>query len=351
MLFDIDDEMIRMIAESARRIADCNDLGRIRALRYAMPGFDRAHWREMCELGWPALRVPEDRGGVGLGIAAYCTLTHELGAGLLPEPLIDTSLAAALLDGEALRAHLAGDSLVLPAWQDTRDAAVPTQALAEVDGRLHGVKYHVVMAAGADAFLAIGPEDAWLVDAADPGVSLVITDTQDGGHAATVSFDGARGRRFAVDPGPALGEACLATSAYLVGLAGAALGHTVTYLGVRKQFGKAIGAFQALQHQAVELKLALELARASTADAASKWEGAPGSASAFAAVSRAKVSACKAASLVTRGAIQLHGGIGFTDEHDIGLYLRKAMVMAPRFGSVALHCLRYRELSPEGHHE
>lgn len=351
MLLDTEDETIEMIADSARGLADQSDLGRVRALRYGMPGFDRETWGEMCALGWPALRVAEDRGGVGLGTTAYCALTHQLGTALVPEPLIEASLASALLDDEALGDHLSGDLLVLPAWQDRRDAAGPDSGLEERGGKLYGEKRYVVGAAGADALLAIGPERSWLVDANDPGVKVSVAETQDGGHMATVAFDGAEGRAINVDPTNAFAEATLATSGYLVGLTEAAMAHTVEYLNVRKQFGKIIGTFQGLQHDAVELRLLIELARASVADAALRWDAKPGTPGAMAAVSRAKVSASTAAQKVTRGAIQLHGGIGFTDEHDIGLYLRRALVMAPRFGTAALHRARYREFTPEAHDE
>ena len=339
---------IEMIRQSAAGIADRKSLTRIRRLRFTMPGFDPSMWRDMCEMGWPGLRVPEDRGGVGLGLSAYCALAEELGAALAPEPLIGAALAAVLLDNEALDAQLSGASLVLPAWQDSRDAIVPSAELRVEDGRLYGRKLYVKMAEGADAFLLIGPTISWLVDAHSYGVWLETTETQDGGHLSTVILEGATGRPVARDPQPALAEACLATSAYLLGMIDAALTKTVEYLGVRVQFGKLIGSFQALQHRAVDLKLQVELTRASVEDAALRWDRDPASPASYAAISRAKVRATGAAMLVTRQCIQLHGGIGFTDEHDIGLYLRKAMVTAPQFGSVALHKANYARLLPVG---
>lgn len=351
MNMETETDVIEMIADSARGAVDRRDLSRVRDLRYAAPGFDRHLWQEMCELGWPALRVHPDRGGVGLGMAAYCALAQELGAALAPEPLIEASLSAALLGDDVLTDHLSGAILVLPAWQDAPDASGPSVDLTEQDGGVSGVKHHVPMAQGADAFLAIGPDSGWMVDAGSAGVALEPVQTQDGGHAATLRLDGAAARRVEVDPRPALAEACLATSAYLVGLTEEALARTVEFLGVRKQFGVTIGSFQALQHQAVDLKLLLELARASMLDAAARWDREPASTSAYAAVARAKASACNAALRVTKGAIQLHGGIGFTDEHDIGLYLRKAMVVAPRFGSARLQRALYRNLTPEIRHD
>src|SRR5262245_57185950 len=111
-------ERIRMIRDSAGAIATPDDLKRVRALRYGEPGFDRAVWRQMCELGWIALRVPEAAGGSGLGMREYCALAEECGAGLLPEPLIPCSLAARVLAGTELARLIAGDTIIIPAWQE-----------------------------------------------------------------------------------------------------------------------------------------------------------------------------------------------------------------------------------------
>jgi alkylation response protein AidB-like acyl-CoA dehydrogenase len=336
-----------LIRRSAEGVADRGDLRRIRGLRYTLPGFDRALWNSICELGWPALRVPEERGGVGLGVSAYCALAQQLGAALVPEPVIGAILSASLLDDEALGNHLAGRALVLPMWQDSRDAAGPATGLRFAGGKLYGRKYYVPMAAGADAFLAIGPTEAWLVDASSAGVRVDILETQDGGHFGTVTLEGAHGRPIAAAAAaPALAEACLATSAYLLGIIDAALERTLEYLRTRVQFGTVIGSFQALQHRAVELKLQAELTRASVDEAAARWDREPATPVGYAGVSRAKVRASTAAMLVTRQAIQLHGGIAFTDEHDIGLFLRKAMVIAPQFGSAALHRAHFAQLLP-----
>lgn len=337
---------IDMIRHSAEGFADRRDLKRVRGLRYTLPGFDRTVWNSMCELGWPALRVPEQRGGVGLGLSAYCALVQELGAALVPEPLIGAVLSSSLLDDEALGDHLAGISLVLPIWQDSRDAAGPATGLRTEGGKLYGRKYYVPMAAGADAFLAIGPSEAWLVDASDAGVKVDVLETQDGGHFGTVTLDGATGRQIIAAPAPALAEACLATSAYLLGIIDAAFERTLDYLRTRVQFGTVIGSFQVLQHRAVELKLQAELTRASVEEAAARWDREPATPLGYAAISRAKARAATAAMLVTRQAIQLHGGIAFTDEHDIGLFLRKAMVVAPQFGSAALHRAHFAQLLP-----
>lgn len=339
-------ESMHLVRESARGIVRPGDLTRIRKLRYTQPGFDLSIWREMCEMGWPALRLPEAPDGSPESILLYCTLAEELGAGLLPEPLVPATLVASLLPEEARAQHLAGDKLVVPAWQDNREALAPAVPLAIMDNRLQCVKRYVPGAVGADAFLVIGSTGAALVEADAPGVEITSSETQDGGNFATVAFNAPITAIIDIDPKPAFAEAALATSSYLLGLIDAALAMTIDYLKTRVQFGKPIGSFQALQHMAVDLMLEATLTRASIENAAVGWDRNRESTAAYAAISRARVRASRAASIITRNCIQLHGGIGFTDEHDIGLYLRKAMVTVNQFGSAAAHAAHYATLRP-----
>ena len=175
--------------------------------------------------------------------------------------------------------------------------------------------------------------------------------TQDGSHVATLrrSSDGAR--RLADNVAPAmeraLDEAALATAAYLLGVMEQSFAMTLDYLRTRKQFGKAIGSFQALQHRAVDLQLQITLTRASVEDAAGVLDSDAPAPHRRAAISRAKARAAEASMLVTRAAVQLHGAIGYTDEYDVGLFLRKAMVLANSFGSAALHRRRFVAEMPE----
>ncbi len=344
----ISDEVLasmEMIRDSARGFTR-QDLVRIRKLRFTSPGFDRSVWAEMCSLGWLALRLPENRGGAALGLLAYAALAEEAGRALLPEPLIPAILVSGLLDDDQLERHVAGERLVLPAWADGRDALGPTRALDIRDGRLYAQKSHVPLAAAADDFLVIGTSEAALVAANGPGVEVTVHQTQDGGHVADICFDGVPCQTTATDPRPILAEATLATAAYLLGLMDGALDMTVDYLKQRVQFGKTLDQFQVLQHMAVDACLEIQLSRASIEQAALQWDTEGAGPSAYAAISRAKARASAAARKVTRDCIQLHGGIGFTDEHDIGLFLRKAMVEAPRFGGPAQHRARFGQLKP-----
>ncbi len=341
-------ESLRMIRDSAAAIAPRQgDLKRIRALRFVDPGFDRAVWREMCEMGWPGLRVSEDKGGSGLGVSEFCALCEELGAGLVPEPLIPVAMAANLLPSEHLTPVLSGERIVIPAWQEranTFDLAGSTELR---DGKLSGRKLFVPMASGADAFLVTVRGGLALVARDAPGLTIDIDRTQDGGNFGTLRLDRAPAEVAAGDAEAALDEAALATAAYMLGVMDRAFAMTLDYLKTRQQFGRLIGSFQALQHRAADLKIQLALTRASVESAAATLDSSNVPAIRRAAVSRAKARASDAGMIVTRQCIQLSGGIGYTDEYDVGLFLRKAMVLSNLYGSAALHRARFAAVSPE----
>lgn len=333
---------IAMIRDSADAIGPVGDLSRVRKLRFAPPGFDRSVWREMCELGWLGLRLPEERGGIGLGMFEYCALLEELGRRLAPEPLIEAAAVAALLEGALRDDVLAGRQIVLPAWQEGIGGLTRGIETRYADGAVTGHKVFVPMAEGADALLVEAREGFVLVRRDAPGVTLAGRDNQDGGRAVDITFAGAPGEFVAPPSESWLEEATLATAAYLLGVAEQAFSITIAYLNVRKQFGKAIGSFQSLQHRAADLKIKIALTKASVEAACAAFdEGEALPFERFAAVCRAKARASATAMLVTREAIQLHGAIGYTDEHDIGLYLRKAMCLAGRYGSAREQRARY----------
>lgn len=338
-------EGVAMLRDSAAAIVPPGgDLRRIRALRFQPPGFDRAVWERMGEMGWLGLRVPEAGGGSGLGMAEYCALAEALGGGLAPEPFVPGVLAATLLPRAAV---LDGRQIVQPAWQEQPDTLSPGGATTLQGCRVTGAKLFVPMAAGADAFLVCTKDGLALVDAHAPGVQIDLAATQDGGSFGTIQFDGAPAEAILGDPADVIEEAALATAATLLGLMERCFELTLDYLRTRKQFGRPIGSFQALQHRAADLKLQIALSRASIEAAAATLDAGLPRPARRAAVSRAKARAGDAALLVTRQSIQLHGGIGYTDEYDAGLYLRRAMVLANSFGSARLHRARFAALSPE----
>jgi alkylation response protein AidB-like acyl-CoA dehydrogenase len=346
------DESLRMIRDSAAAVAPRGgDLKRIRDLRFTEPGFDRAVWREMTEMGWPGLRLPEDAGGSGLGMAAFCALSEELGGGLVSEPLIPVAMAAKLLPTDHLAGVLSGERIVIPAWQERPNCMDTVGATQLRDGKLTGRKVFVPMAAGADAFLVTVQGGLALVARDAPGLHLTIDQTQDGGHFGTLTLDGAPAEAIPGDAAEALDEAALATAAYLLGAMDRAFAMTLDYLKTRQQFGKLIGSFQALQHRAVDLQIQVALTRASVEAAAVTLDGGAPPALRQAVVSRAKARASEAAMLVTKQCIQLHGGIGYTDAYDVGLFLRKAMVLSTLYGPAALHRARFAAVSPEDEEE
>jgi alkylation response protein AidB-like acyl-CoA dehydrogenase len=346
-------ERICMIRDSAAAVAPRGEgTPRIRALRFQDPGYDLGIFREMGTLGWIGMTVPEAQGGAALGMAEFCALAEELGAGLVPEPLVPAALSAELLaacpDHAALPQLLAGEVLVLTAWQEK-------PGRLEAPGTPDAPRLFLPMASGADFFLLPVREGARLAlyEVHGSGADLETEQTQDGGSLGTLRPSLARSRRVHEDIGPvleaALDRAALGTAGYLLGVMEAAFALALVYLRTRKQFGRVIGSFQALQHKAADLRIQIALTRASIeAAAALADDPAADPRARRAAISRAKARASEAALLVTRQVIQLHGGIGYTDEHDAGLYLRKAMVLANQFGPAALHRARFMAESPEG---
>lgn len=324
-----EEETARLVSEAAAEVLR-HDLPRNRALRFALPGHDPARLAKFAELGWTLLAVPEDRGGLGLGLPALAALAEELGCVLSPEPVIPLALVAARLDLPGL---VEGRPLILPAFAGT-------EAPILAGGRLTGRPAPVLLGAAAAGWLVETADGAALVEAGAPGVTCTAQPTHDGGHLARLHFDGSPARAIPGSLRPLAEAATLAHAAYLLGLATRAFDITLDHLCHRRQFDRPLGAFQALQHRMADLFTALLLARATVEEAAA--EGSPR------AISLARAQAGEAADLVTRAAIQLHGGIGYTDEADIGLYLRKAMVLSGLYGTPRQHRLRALDLLEAG---
>jgi alkylation response protein AidB-like acyl-CoA dehydrogenase len=342
-------ESVRLIRESAAGLVPrTGDLRRIRALRFNDPGFDRAVWKQMCEMGWPGLRLPEEAGGSALGMAEFCAIAEETGAALAPEPLIQVAMAARVLAGTPhISAILAGERIVIPAWQERANTLDPQGDTTLAGGKANGRKLFIPQAAGADAFLVSGRDGMALVERDAPGVELAIERTQDGGNFGTLTLTDTPCTPVEGDIQAALEEATLATAAYLLGAMDRVFAMTVDYLKTRVQFGKPIGSFQALQHRAADLKIQVSLSRASVESVAAALDNGLSGPARLAAISRAKARASESGMLVCRQAIQLHGGIGYTDEADPGLFLRKAMVLSNLYGSATLHRTRFATLATD----
>ena len=341
---------------------------RARELRGTAAGFDRGTWAEVAGAGWLGVIVPEDSGGLGLGMTELSLIMEQAGRGLLSAPICAASVAARAIaegDNAALRDGLLGDvmdggKIVVPALQETARAvdldASATRAEADGDGfRLSGRKAFIPSAAGADGFLvaADGPSGMILCHVARDadGATLDITDTVDGGGFGALGLDATPVARDQIVAGANRARAVadgihdgmlLGLGAELLGVMGQALDTALDYLKVREQFGKPIGSFQALQHRAVNDYTEVELTRSllfQVCAAADEGRDTP----AMAAAVKAKSSA--AALTVTKSAIQMHGAIGFTDEHDIGLYLKRAMALSAQYGNEAAQRGRFARLA------
>ncbi len=337
-------QAIRMIRDSAIAVfPPRGSAARVRELRFRSPGHDPAIYREMCALGWSALRLSEEAGGSGLGVAELVAIGEALGAALAPEPILATAAIAPLFTGSVLAQVLKGQLLVAPAWAETANAldTVPTTSFAK--GRVNGVK-RFVSAGGAQAFLVEAREGLALVRRDDPGVAVIEHFTQDGGVLAEVRLSDATGTPIEGHLDAALQELTLANAGMLLGTMERMIEITTEYLGTRRQFGQVIGTFQVLQHRMVDLRLQLDISKAVLAQSAATLDAESDAALRAMAVSQAAARLSDAAMTVAREAIQLHGAIGMTDECDVGLYARKALSLYNRFGAAAQHRSRYLRL-------
>lgn len=372
MNFELNEEQSALAESLSRLLADRYDFEKRRALAASDVAHDAKAWAGLAELGLTALPVPEAHGGFGGGARDLLPVMQAFGRSLSVEPF----LASAVLAGTALRLGadevmqarllpgLASGKLVL-AWahdeSGSRHAPLWVETRAERrDGgwKLDGIKSNVLTAGLARHFvvsarIAGAPADAngcalFLVDAKDAGVALrefrLVDDTMAGElvlkQAAAQPLadpdDTTRARR-AIEGAVAAGIA--AVCADMSGAAQAAFDLAMDYLRTRKQFGRLIGENQALRHRAAEMLVSLEMARsmAMAAAVAADDAGAEGSAL---DLHRAKLSVGRNARHVAHGAIQLHGGIGMTEEYAVGHYLRRIHVLDQLFGDADAHAAR-----------
>lgn len=364
-------DMLDMLADAAASFAR-PDAARVRRLRGTPEGFDRARWRAMAELGWFSVVVPESAGGLGLGAAAAATIATALGRAAAPEPFVASGLIApwclSRADGSqaasTLAAVLAGEQVIALAWQPEQGCLEPdgTGLLAtpQTDGslRLSGTA-RFAAPASADGFLVAArlPEGLALGLLPRDREGLVRLDepAADGTASALLRLSDVRlaadellaiGTRAGSLVRDALDVALVASAAELVGLMDHALDITLDYLRTRKQFGKPIGSFQALQHRAVDLWIQRQLARAAVNAAAAVLDSPGADARARTqAASSAKARAAHAALMLCNQSVQLHGAIGFTDEYELGIYLNRALSLSAWLGNAAEHRRRWGALT------
>ena len=359
-----DDDMLTMLRDSAQDFCTrALDRSRLRALRGGTPPFDRACWNEMAELGWLGVMLPEDHNGLGVGTRGAATLARALGAVAAPEPLIETAVAAAIvLDRSAAGQPLTdtlinGERIMVAALGALgEDPFATLDAAADGAGtNLTGTLNAVPLGADADGLLVPANVDGvavWcLLDTAANGVDITPRPLADGSRDARLVLTQApatllaRGDAAREVHAAARVAAELAASAYQLGLADTLLAMTLDYVATRRQFGKAIGSFQVLQHRLVDAYLALRLADAVVTDCCAAIDaGATGDA-ALRAASRAGERSGASLALIAREAIQIHGAIGYTDECDVGIFVNRGLVVATRYGRADAHVARCRQLT------
>ncbi|RYY42998.1 MAG: acyl-CoA dehydrogenase [Sphingomonadales bacterium] len=355
-----------MLRDTARDfVAEHAPVSHMRALRDAddATGFSRDLWKQFAEMGLTGILIPEADNGLGLGHVEAGVVLEEIGRNLSPSPFLATAVAAVeAIKGTPHAARwfpgiLAGETVAALAIDERakHDGHVAMRAERSGNGfRLTGAKRFVAHGHVADLLIvaartAGSPEDADGVTlfAVPKDAANLTADPQrlaDASLAARMTFDGVAVDADAVigevDGGRAvlnalLGAGRTGAAAEMLGVGGGAMDMTVQYLKERKQFGTLIGSFQALQHRAAHLYSELEVARAAVLKAQQLLDA--GDAKADEAVSVAKAMAGMASTLAVQEGVQMHGGIGMTDEYDIGFYMKRGRVLAELFGDTNYH--------------
>jgi alkylation response protein AidB-like acyl-CoA dehydrogenase len=354
--FDLNDEQQQIKATAREFLASRYKPERIRELAETDLGFEQSDWQEMVELGWPGLALPEEHAGQGLGIVELAAVFEEMGYALAPSPLLSNTVAglALALNGtneqkdEFLTPLAAGEKRGTVALFDAGSPAVIGEFEMEAqtgDGGvvLDGEKVLVLDAAAAD-FLLVATADGkrHLVDRDQSGVSITQEPSIDPTRRVySVRFEGVEVPSERTLPAeqedylPVLQRMCVAISAELTGIAQRTMEMAVEYAKERQQFGRPIGSYQAVSHRCAQMLLETEGARSATYYAAWAADASPDDLPL--AASMAKAYASDAGWRVANASLQVHGGIGFTWEHDLHLWLKRAKVDAAIFGDAHWH--------------
>jgi alkylation response protein AidB-like acyl-CoA dehydrogenase len=364
----------QMLARTASAfIAEHSKVARLRKLRDGKDerGYSLDVYKKMAELGWTAIGFSEADGGLGMGLADLVIVTEAMGRALTPEPLIPSIALAgqalalggtAAQKSEWLAPAIAGEKVLALAYAEaqSRYDLGKVTARAEKQGagyRISGEKTAVWGGHKADAYvvsadvpgsgvtLFLVPADArgvsserqWRADSLN--ASIVRLKDVDVAEAAIV---GAAGEGVAL-LGSAVDRATVALCGEMLGGMSEAFERTIAYLKERKQFGTVIGTFQALKHRAARLYIEIELSRSAVMAAARAFDEGSADAASLASLAKARVS--DAYALVTNEAVQMFGGIGMTDEHEIGFFMKRARAAEMTFGDAAHHRDRFARLN------
>lgn len=355
-----------MLRDTAREfVADQMPVSHMRALRDTKnaDGFSRDHWRQFGEMGFTGILIPEADGGLGLGHVEAGVVLEEIGRNLSPSPFLSTAVGAvAALSNSAQRERwfpgiLSGETVVALAVDEHTKHGGGIALKAERAGngfRLTGSKQFVALGHVADMLIvaartAGGAQDVegitlFAVPAGAAGLAVEPLRMADASISARLTFDGVE-----VDADSVIGDidqgwqpflktlqaVRTGASAELLGVGCGAMDRTVGYLRERKQFGTEIGRFQALQHRAAHLYSELEVARAAVLKAQQLLDA--NDPAADEATSVAKAMTGMATTLAVQEGVQMHGGIGMTDEFDIGFFMKRGRVLVEYFGDTNYH--------------
>ena len=349
-------------------VADAAPVSHMRALRDAddPTGFSRDLWKQFAEMGFTGILIGEDQGGLGMGHVEAGVVLEEIGRNLSPSPFLATAVAAVeALKGSAAAARwfpgiVAGETVAALAIDEGAKHRDGVGLKAERSGngfRLTGAKRFVTHCHTADLLIVAartaGSADdeegvtLFAVEKGAAGLTATPERLADASIAARLELDGVE-----VDADAVIGEVDAGrdplnrllragrtgASAELLGVGGGAMAMTLGYLKERKQFGTVLGTYQALQHRAAHLYSEMEVARAAVLKAQQLLDS--DSDRADEAVSVAKAFAATATTLAVQEGVQMHGGIGMTDEYDIGFYMKRSRVLAELFGDANFHADR-----------
>ena len=362
------DEAQTILRESADKLVERHaGPARFRELRTTEHGFDPARLAVVAEAGWLSLLVPEERDGLGLGTTEAALVLESAGRGLMTEPIAAAMAAARAVAsgpeamGATLEGLMSGGSVILPALHDpaaddpagARVQATPAGSGFKLSGRTGAVPgapaadgFIVDARSGDGTVVCLVPRDAH-------GLEIQQRGRVDGTGHATLALNGVTVPADAVIASGAQGTevaaatldlVLLGTSAEMLGIMEQGLALAVDYLGTREQFGRPIGSFQALQHRAVNDHVDIELTRSLLYQVCAAMDDGRGNRAMVAAV---KARASDAVLSVTKSMVQMHGAIGFTDEYNASLYLRRAMALSAQYGNAAWHRKRYARLSSQ----
>ena len=353
-----------MLQESARGFLESTyPVSHFRDMRAAGKVDDEQIWQQMIELGWSGLLIDEEFDGVGFGLVGAGVIAEEIGRTLTPSPFLSTGVVAAGLlqrhgstdQKQSTLPKIAAGELKIGIAIDEGKKHAPEicETSAETTSLgilLSGEKTLVLSGTSADLFIVsakskdTGQIDLYLVDADAQGLSRTHMQTIDRQDFARVVLNGveisssarvtADGNGVtALDTMLSLGRLCLCSE--MLGCSERAFEIAVDYLKEREQFGRTIGSFQGLQHRAAILYTELALARSITLKAQRAFETNAADVAKLVSIAKAKVG--EVARLVTQESIQFHGGIGVTDEYDVGLYLKRVRVCSELYGGFSYH--------------